>query len=398
MKLKEDILYILNIINENDFEAFVVGGCVRDYLMGIQPKDYDITTSAKPENIKNIFNKTVDTGIKHGTVTVVLNKENYEVTTYRIDGEYENNRKPKDVIFTEDIVKDLERRDFTINAIAYNETKGFIDPFLGKEDIKSKLIRGVGIAQIRFQEDALRMFRALRFSVQLGFNIEENTYNAILLENKLVKSLSVERVREEFTKILIGEYLENFKLILDTKLLYYYKEDFHIYLLNNLHDLLNLLEKSKKDYIIRYSILLIRMGEDEVKALLKFFKFDNSSIKKIYEIIKCFKEVNYDSDDVYIRNLLSKYSFEILNYVVYIKETCFNENYTDIKKYIIETKKNKYPLSIKDLKINGNDLKDIGIVDGLQIGITLKLMLDKVLKEPNLNNKETLIDLINFNS
>ncbi len=394
LKLNQDIIYILDTINKNGFEGFVVGGCVRDYLMGTEPKDYDITTSAKPEEIKLLFNKTIDTGIDHGTVTVVINKENYEVTTYRIDGDYEDNRKPKEVFFTEDIIKDLERRDFTMNAIAYNRDESFIDPFFGQRDIENKLIRGVGIAEIRFQEDALRMFRALRFSVQLGFDIEDKTYKAILKENKLVKSLSVERVREEFTKLLIGKYLENFKYIIDTKLFYYYKEDFHSYLKDNLEYIYPLLLVTKNDYIIRYSILLSRMGHEKAKELLKFFKFDNNTIKETYEVIRCLNEIENNYNDIYTRKLLNIYGFKILDYVIYIKEVCFNENYEDMKNHIIEVKEKKYPLLIKDLKINGNDLKSMGIVKGVEIGKTLNKLLQAVLEKPELNEKQKLIDLI----
>ncbi len=394
MNLNEDIKYILSTINKNGFEAFVVGGCVRDYLMQKTPKDYDITTSAKPEDVKKIFEKTVDTGLQHGTVTIVLNKENYEVTTYRIDGEYENNRTPKEVYFTENLEKDLERRDFTMNAIAYNEQSNFLDPFKGQEDIKRKLIRGVGVARTRFQEDALRMFRAIRFSVQLGFEIEESTYDAILTENYLVENLSAERVREEFTKLLIGEYLNNFKLIVDTKLFYYYKKDFHKYLEQNLENIVTDLKVTKRDYIIRYTVLLKEMGYVEAEKLLKFLKFDNKTIKEVCATIKCLTEINVCNKDFYTRKLLSIYGYDVLNNAIYIEETCSKNKYCDMKKHILQAKENEYPLKIKDLKINGNDLKKLGITNGLEIGNTLNMLLQKVLQNPELNEKEKLINVI----
>ena len=163
MNIPKDVYYIIENIEKNGFEGFVVGGCVRDYILSDSAKDWDITTDALPEQIKSIFNHTVDTGIKHGTVTVVLNKENYEITTYRIDGEYNDSRHPETVTFTKKIEEDLSRRDFTMNAIAYNKTKGYVDPFLGIKDIENKLIKGVGDADKRFKEDALRMMRGVRF-------------------------------------------------------------------------------------------------------------------------------------------------------------------------------------------------------------------------------------------
>lgn len=391
MNLNEDIKYILNTINKNDFESFVVGGCVRDFLMNEKPKDYDITTSAKPTDIKKLFSKTVDTGIEHGTVTVVLNKENYEVTTYRIDGEYENNRKPKEVFFTTDIVKDLERRDFTMNAIAYSPEKNFIDPFFGQEDIKNKIIRGVGNPAIRFQEDALRMFRALRFSCQLGFEIEKNTFDAILSENFRVKNLSVERVRVEFTKLILSKHLENFNLIVKTKLFFYYSEDkvFHNFLGQNLEFIEEKLPLANADIVSRYSILLLNYS-DSVLDYLKFLKFDNKTSKEISEVIKLLREFKTSYDDVDTRIYLSKYGFEILNYAIDIKEKCFYENHSKMKTYIEETKTNNFPLTIKDLKIDGTELKNLGISEGKKIGSTLEFLLQQVLVNPELNNFDTL--------
>ena len=170
---------ILERLNQHGFEAYVVGGCVRDSLLGRQPEDWDITTSARPEQVKAIFGRTIDTGIQHGTVTIMRGKTGYEVTTYRIDGEYEDSRHPKNVEFTSNLTEDLKRRDFTINAMAYNPKEGLVDVFGGEEDLKAGIVRCVGFAMDRFTEDALRILRALRFSAQLGFGIEENTWNAI---------------------------------------------------------------------------------------------------------------------------------------------------------------------------------------------------------------------------
>ena len=170
---------ILRILEENGYEAYVVGGCVRDSILGRRPDDWDITTSASPEQVKGLFRKTVDTGLQHGTVTVLMDKEGFEVTTYRVDGDYEDGRHPKEVMFTSSLEEDLKRRDFTINAMAYHPDRGLVDLFHGLEDMENQVIRCVGNPMERFQEDALRILRAVRFSAQLGFTIEENTREGI---------------------------------------------------------------------------------------------------------------------------------------------------------------------------------------------------------------------------
>ena len=220
MNIPKDVCFIIECIEKNGFEGFVVGGCVRGYILSDNAKDWDITTNALPQEIKNIFSHTVDTGIKHGTVTVVLNNQNYEVTTYRIDGEYIDNRHPETVVFTTKIEEDLSRRDFTMNAIAYSKSKGYIDPFLGIQDIQKKIIKGVGDPDKRFKEDALRMMRAIRFSAQLGFEIEDDTLDAIKNNKELIKNISVERIREEFLKLINSEYIEKFYLLKHSGLLY----------------------------------------------------------------------------------------------------------------------------------------------------------------------------------
>lgn len=205
IKLPEQVKYIIDTLECAGYEAYAVGGCIRDSVLGRRPDDWDITTSAKPMEVKALFEKTVDTGLKHGTVTVLLQHKGYEVTTYRIDGEYEDDRHPKSVEFTGDLEKDLERRDFTMNAMAYNDRQGMVDIFHGISDIEQKMIRCVGNASDRFEEDALRMMRAVRFSAQLGFEIEEDTKAAMLPRVDHLKNVSAERIRVELSKLLLGK-------------------------------------------------------------------------------------------------------------------------------------------------------------------------------------------------
>ncbi|MCL2350932.1 MAG: polynucleotide adenylyltransferase [Firmicutes bacterium] len=214
-----DVQYILQTLNDSGFAAYAVGGCVRDSLMGKTPKDWDVATSALPGQVARLFSRTFDTGAKHGTVTVVKNGANYEVTTFRLDGEYLDNRRPAAVSFGAALPDDLARRDFTMNAIAYHPREGFVDPFGGREDIGRRLIRGVGDPGTRFREDALRMLRALRFAGQLGFGIERDTYDAIGRNAALLRNISIERIRDEFTKLLASGSPDKLNALAETGIL-----------------------------------------------------------------------------------------------------------------------------------------------------------------------------------
>ena len=201
IRLPEHVQQIIQRLEKEGYEAYAVGGCIRDTLLGRLPQDWDITTSACPQAVKELFSHTVDTGIRHGTVTVLLNRQGYEVTTYRIDGEYEDGRHPKSVTFTGELAEDLKRRDFTINAMAYNETRGLVDEFDGTGDLKRGIIRCVGSPVERFEEDALRMLRAVRFAAQLGFDIEEETGAAVAALSGTIAKVSAERIQMELVKL-----------------------------------------------------------------------------------------------------------------------------------------------------------------------------------------------------
>ena len=226
MRIPENAAVILKGLSEAGYEAYVVGGCVRDSLLGREPKDWDITTSARPEQVKAVFAHTIDTGIEHGTVTVMIGKEGYEVTTYRIDGEYEDSRHPKEVQFTSQLLEDLKRRDFTINAMAYNPDRGIVDAFDGIGDLERKIIRCVGVPQERFNEDALRIMRGLRFAASLDFDIEEKTFQAMTSHAPLLEKISIERSFIEFDKLLLApHWKKGIKALLATKA-YQYLPDF----------------------------------------------------------------------------------------------------------------------------------------------------------------------------
>lgn len=208
MKIPEHAEKIIELLEEQGFEAYLVGGCVRDMLLGREPEDWDITSNARPEQVKSLFRRTIDTGIQHGTVTVMMDQCGYEVTTYRIDGEYEDSRHPKEVLFTAELAEDLRRRDFTINAMAYHHKRGLVDIFGGQEDLQGKVIRCVGNPEERFSEDALRIMRAVRFAGQLGFVIEEATLEAAKKLAPTLSNISAERVRTELVKLLESPHPE----------------------------------------------------------------------------------------------------------------------------------------------------------------------------------------------
>ena len=279
--IPQDAVWILNKLNEGGHEAYIVGGCVRDSILGRIPQDWDITTSALPEETKTIFDHTFDTGIKHGTITVVLHHENYEVTTYRIDGEYADCRHPDEVSFTKKLNEDLLRRDFTMNAIAYHPKEGFRDPFHGQEDIAAGIIRGVGEPARRFQEDALRMLRCVRFSAQLGFAIDPETWAALCANTALIQKISAERIREELQKLWLAPFANKMPLLWESGLLAQIDATLSASLIANSQTLLEEISLCPKDNILRWCIVLQHYPIGEVKGFLKGMRLDNHSLKRI---------------------------------------------------------------------------------------------------------------------
>lgn len=403
IKLPKHVAFIVSKLYENGYEAFAVGGCVRDAVMGRTPHDWDITTSARPEQVKAIFKRTIDTGIKHGTVTVMLDHIGYEVTTYRIDGEYTDGRHPKEVLFTSNLVEDLKRRDFTINAMAYNDTVGIVDEFGGIEDLKAGIIRCVGVAEDRFTEDALRILRAIRFGAQLGFEIEENTFNAI---KKLACNLSLiskERIQAEITKLIMSESPEKITNIYRGGLVPYIFKNTKLEksaegeLFGKVSDIMRALSA---DSYLRYAGLLTY--EDMPEAVLRDLKLDNKTIKTVSRLVK-YKDYSIAITENGVRHAVVEIGQDVfLEYYLPYREALIstgNEKTLakgDVEKIqsIYETiLSKKQCLSVSELAIRGADLKDIGICDGKMIGIILKALFESVLNEPEINEKLTLLDM-----
>jgi tRNA nucleotidyltransferase (CCA-adding enzyme) len=434
IELIKDVSYILNTLNENGFEGFIVGGCVRDSLLKRRLKDWDITTNASPEEIITLFEHTIPTGIKHGTVTVVINKENYEVTTYRIDGEYTDNRHPDEVVFTTSLKEDLSRRDFTVNALAYNKAQGLVDMFNGIEDLRNKIIKCVGDPNKRFNEDALRMLRAVRFACQLQFDIEKDTYQSICKNYSLLKNVSAERIREELCKILMSPIpSRGIRMLQETKLLNHIIPELYETVgfdqKNPHHDknvfdhIMSVLDNSIENLSVRLSALLHDIGKPRTfsidkkgighfyghnvvsaemsEIILKRLKFDSSTIKKVQVLINEHMSAYNNMKNKTLKKFIGRVGVENLEDLFELqiadsKGHKKNADYSPIIKRREDIRKiieNGEPFTISQLKISGDDLIKLGFKPGKEIGIILKDLLEKVMERPELNNKEKLLDM-----
>lgn len=383
--MPEEVNAILNFLNAAGHAAYIVGGCVRDSLMGIPPVDWDIATSALPEEVQLVRSSdrlnahTVNTGIQHGTVTVVINRKGYEVTTFRIDGEYQDGRRPEDVTFTKDLEMDLSRRDFTMNAIAYNAKEGIADPFNGTEDIKRKNIRCVGEAASRFDEDALRMMRAVRFSAQLGFTIDPDTYAAIPPLAHRLKMVSIERVRDELTKILSSSNPYALPLLEETGLWQ------QIATRRPLPKAAERLEKCPKEPAMLYALL----SADE--EFMRYLKFDNKTIKETDLYTRLLREP-IENDRYFVKVILNKIGPRRLDNLLTLKKIAGQDDSARAAFEGIISSGECYTL--KDLAVNGKDLKNAGIPPGPAMGEAMAALLDAVMKDFSLNNKEQLLKLV----
>lgn len=432
IQLPEKVNFIIQTLENAGYEAYAVGGCVRDSLLGREPDDWDITTSANPYQVKEQFRRTIDTGIQHGTVTVMIDKEGFEVTTYRIDGEYEDSRHPKEVIFTKNLVEDLKRRDFTINAMAYNERSGIVDEFGGIQDLKNKMIRCVGKATERFTEDALRIMRAVRFSAQLGYNIEESTKAAIVELAPNLKNISAERVQTELVKLVVSPHPDYLRVAYDlgvTKVILpeldecfettqnnphhtytvgehqmqtmlHIRNDKALRLAALLHDIAKPLRKETDENGIDHFHGHPSTGEEVSEKILRRLKFDNDTITKVKKYVR-FHDYPVEATSKSVRRAMNKIGKEYFPQILEIKyaDTLAQSSYMkeeklehiskveSIYKEIIEKEQ---CVCIKDLKISGNDLMKMGIPQGKIIGEILNSLLVEVIDDPEKNNVEWL--------
>lgn len=428
---------IIHTLQEAGHEAYIVGGCVRDAILGKEPGDWDITTSAKPEEVKALFRRTIDTGIEHGTVTVMFDKEGYEITTYRVDGKYEDHRRPTSVTFTASLIEDMKRRDFTINAMAYNETEGVIDHFDGMGDLKRKMIRCVGEPKERFDEDALRILRALRFSAQLDFSIDEKTKEAIRNQAVYLKDISAERIHVELTKLLVSSHPERLRTAYELGVTKIVLPEFDAMMeteQNNKHHMytvgehtLRVVQEVPATETLRWAALLHdvakpctktsdetgdhfyehnRAGVDMAEEILRRLKFDNVTIGRVKRLVLWH---DYGMGQVpslrSFRKSLSKMGADLFEDYTYIKraDTLAQSDYQKeeklsnleaLKQHYKTVMEQKQCLSLKDLAIGGKDLIDMGMKPGKGLGEMLAYLLEVVLEEPEMNTKDSLGELV----
>lgn len=387
--------WIIKKIRERGFEAFAVGGCVRDTILGRTPGDWDITTSARPEEVKAIFGKTVDTGLKHGTVTIIKNHQGYEVTTYRIDGEYHDGRHPDSVEFTASLEEDLKRRDFTINAMAYSHETGIVDRFGGMEDLRDGIVRCVGCAHDRFREDALRILRAIRFAAQLGFVIEEETLKAISDIAPSLKKVSKERIQVELTKLLLSDHPGEIALVEQTGIAPYVTDGFSEAFLQAGAEAaeaeLARLARLPKERSVRWAGFLCRLTPEKTAKILKGLKLDNETIDDARNIVRIFQS-SLPPDKVQIRRALSKSTERQFDGGLSLKEMEGDESVAEIRRLWQEIREAGDCLRLKDLAVNGGDLLKLGMTPGKEIGEALNSLLELVLEEPSLNRRELLLE------
>lgn len=433
--LPDKVKKIIETLSAQGYEAYAVGGCVRDSILGRKPQDWDITTSARPEQVKALFAHTIDTGIQHGTVTVMLEHEGFEVTTYRIDGEYEDARHPKEVVFTANLIEDLKRRDFTINAMAYNEKDGIVDVFDGIGDLERGVIRCVGNAKERFLEDALRMLRAVRFAAQLGFVIEDRTCQAICELAPNIAKISAERIQMELVKLLVSSHPEYIRIAYEAGLTQVFLPEFdrmmqveqnnpyHIYTVGE--HTLEALKNISADKVLRLTMLLHdvakpdcrttdergidhfyehqQAGADMAKKILHRLKFDNDTIDEVYALVQWHDDSPALSERN-VRRAIHRAGVQHYPKLFMVKHAdimaknpdrrehmfSYLNRYERIYKAIMEK---GHCLEVKDLAVNGSDLIAAGMKQGRKIGEVLKALLERVLDEPELNTKEQLLAL-----
>lgn len=393
IRLPKHVEYIIEELMKHGYEAYAVGGCVRDTLLHRTPGDWDITTSASPEAVKKIFRRTIDTGIEHGTVTVMLEKCGYEVTTYRIDGEYEDGRHPKAVEFTTNLVEDLKRRDFTINAMAYNHEMGLVDVFDGIGDLERKRIRCVGEAKERFTEDALRMLRAVRFAAQLGFSIEEATVEAIHELAPNLSKISRERIQAELTKLLNSAHPELVEKLFSYGLMKQALPELAIeYEQAAAQEMLQRLVETEADTIMRYTVFLSVVEDtpqkrrERTRSILRGLRFDNHTTDFVSRLSE-WRDVSLSPDKPKLRRQIVQIGEDILPYLFRLQGA------KEAEELYQQMKAEGDCLSIRELAVNGRDLIEAGIKAGKPVGEKLAMLLQEVLANPEYNTREKLLAL-----
>lgn len=426
---------IISTLEAAGYEAYAVGGCVRDSILGRSPDDWDITTSARPEETKRLFSRTIDTGIRHGTVTVMLDKEGFEVTTYRIDGDYEDGRHPKNVTFTANLEEDLRRRDFTINAMAYNESRGLVDLYGGLADIETGVIRCVGDAGERFTEDALRMMRAVRFSAQLGYRIDKDTRAAIMALAPNLQKISAERIQTELVKLAVSPHPDYLRIAYETGITAQILPEFDLCMetpQNNPHHcytvgehILHSMSAVESDKVLRLGMLFHDIGKPQTitvdeegithnkthpevgaemtRKILRRLKFDNDTIDKVTKVV-LYHDQEIAATQAGVRRAMNRMGEDIFTMMFAVRRADVEaqsdyqreeklQSIAYIESLYQKVKEQGDAFSLKDLAITGSDLIAQGMKPGRQIGTVLQELLERVLEDPSCNTPEKLLEI-----
>lgn len=434
VQIPKEANYILHRLMEHGYEAYIVGGCVRDSVLGKMPKDWDITTSATPEQTKALFRRTIDTGIEHGTVTVMMDKTGYEVTTYRLDGRYEDHRRPSEVTFTASLTEDLKRRDFTINAMAYNDKEGIVDAFDGMGDLERGIIRCVGNPRERFDEDALRILRAVRFAAQLDFVIDEGTRQAIREKAGYLRDISAERIQAELTKLITSAHpeklMEAYELGITKVVLPEFdvmaetpqNTRYHCYDVGR--HTIEVMRHIEAEPVLRWAALLHDVAKPECRTtdasgtdhfyghpkegkrvagqVLRRLKLDNDTIHRVERLVEWHDYgIKEEMSKKTLRKALNRMGPDLFEDYSKLRRADMmgQSNYAIEKKRetleaLIEMQKEILSsgdcLSTKELNINGRRLKELGIKPGPEMGRILNGLLQQVLEHPEWNTSEKL--------
>ena len=433
IELPEGAKKILNLLHSSGFEAYVVGGCVRDSLLGIEPKDWDICTSARPEETIACMGglEVIETGIKHGTVTVLVERESYEVTTYRIDGVYSDHRNPDKVFFAPNLFEDLSRRDFTINSMAYNEEDGLVDLFFGRDDLQNGIIRCVGYPDLRFEEDALRVLRALRFSSTYGFAIDGSTSNAIHRNARSLCYIAKERIRDELVKLLAGknayDVLMNYSDVICEIIPeigpcrgFAQNNPYHCYTVYG-HIACSVGAYKGDDPAVNMALLLHDIGkpecytEDEkgghfkghaaasariAQAVLRRLRFDNKTLYSAFELV-VYHDAEFTPTERFVRKWLYRIGPDQFRRLLSVRNAdiaahapaTWEQNYAIMRKVeeiFNKVIKEQQCFKMKDLRISGRDIMALGVPEGQLVGDTLAFLLDGVIAGEIENDADTL--------
>lgn len=435
IQLPQKVNQIIHTLQQHGFEAYAVGGCVRDSILGRVPDDWDITTSATPLETKALFSRTFDTGIEHGTITVLIDKDAFEVTTYRVDGKYEDSRHPSEVTFTRSLSEDLLRRDFTINAMAYNDEEGLVDIFGGMKDLENKMIRCVGNATARFSEDALRILRAIRFAAQLGFEIEKETQRGITELAPTLANISAERIQVELIKMLVSPHPELLKRAYDfgitkvvlpefdelmkttqetphhrytvgehtLKAIGYVREDKVLRLTMLFHDIAKPIMKTFDESGVAHFKMHDVKGAEMTKQILRRLKFDNDTTGKVVKLVQ-YHDYRMPAQAKNVRRAMNKIGEDLFPYYLEVREADTLaqseykreeklQNIRDIRACYDEILRKNECVSLKTLAVTGSDLIANGMKPGKEVGETLNRLLELVIEHPEYNTKETLLKI-----